>query len=98
MFDPIVTTLIFVAVIAITAILFGGWLVVIIAGAIGRLLMLPFRGQPEPPRLIDGVTALPRCVSARCRAENPAVASFCRRCGTPMRAAEQMPARRVAMW
>jgi hypothetical protein len=96
--ELIVTILIFVAVIAVTAILFGGWLVIMVVTAMGRLLLAPFRRPAETPMLIDGVALLPRCTNDRCRAENPPVASFCRRCGTPMRAAQHVPVRRVAMW
>lgn len=95
--ELIVTILIFVAVIAITALLFGGWLVVMLLAALGRLLLLPFRPREGTPTLPEGVT-LPRCPNGRCRADNAAVASYCRRCGSPMRAVEHVPVRRVAMW
>ncbi|HEV2292637.1 MAG TPA: hypothetical protein VGR35_02205 [Tepidisphaeraceae bacterium] len=99
MFDPIVTILIFVAVIAITALLFGGWLIVTIISAFCRLLMLPFRARRgSRQRMVAGEMTSPRCANERCRAENAPVASFCRRCGTPMRHAQHVPVRRVAMW
>jgi hypothetical protein len=104
--DPIITILIFIAVIAITALLFGGWLIVMTFTAITRLLLLPFRagrrGQmpATSTAMLDGEVASPRCPNERCRAENPPVAAFCRRCGSPLRAAavQQVPVRRVAMW
>lgn len=99
MFEWIVTIFIFVAVIAITALLFGGWLIVVIVSALGRLLMLPFRARTKSPRaIIAGEVTPPRCANERCRAENPPIASFCRRCGSPVRNAQHVPVRRVAMW
>ncbi len=97
MLETVVAILIFVAVIGITALLFGGWLVVVIVSAISRVLMLPFRDRPATA-MLAGDAGRPRCANERCRAENVAVAAFCRRCGTPMRAAQQAPVRRVAMW
>jgi|SRR5687767_1930516 hypothetical protein len=103
MFDPIVTILIFIAVIAITAVLFGGWLIVAVISLLGRMLMKPFRPNANStltlaPDATSGATTI-RCPNERCRADNPAGASFCRRCGTPVRSAVQpVQARRVAMW
>jgi hypothetical protein len=99
MLEWFVTIFIFIAVIAVTALLFGGWLIVLIVSAIGRLLMLPLRPRRETPMLAGELTT-PRCGNAQCRAENPPVAAYCRRCGSPMRAApvQQVPVRRVAMW
>ncbi|MGB7161511.1 MAG: hypothetical protein WBD40_25855, partial [Tepidisphaeraceae bacterium] len=78
----IVTILIFIAVIAVTALLFGGWLIVTIVRLIGRLLLAPLLAKPEaPPMLMSDAVTTARCANDRCRAENPAVASFCRRCG-----------------
>ena len=104
MFDPIATILIFIAVIAITAVLFGGWLIVAVISLLGRMLMKPFRPAPSstltrPSEATSAATTTIRCPNERCRAENPAGASFCRRCGTPVRSAVQpVQARRVAMW
>lgn len=100
MAELIITILIFLAVIAITALLFGGWLIVMLVGAIGRLLAIPLRRRSADLSMLISApsTAAPLCVNDRCRAENAAVATFCRRCGTPMRAAQRVPVRRVAMW
>ncbi|MDQ3441968.1 MAG: hypothetical protein M3478_16675 [Planctomycetota bacterium] len=103
MFDPIITILIFIAVIAITAVLFGGWLIVAVIRLISRLLMAPFRASTEPESTLilpgDATATTIRCPNDRCRAENPATASFCRRCGSPVRTAVlPVQARRVAMW
>jgi hypothetical protein len=98
MFETIVTILIFVAVIAITAVLFGGWLVLTIVRALGRAILPPRREVDELPMLATTAATTARCPNERCRAENPPAASFCRRCGTAMRSVQQVPVRRVAMW
>ena len=103
MIEWIVTILIFVAVIAITAVLFGGWLILAVINLIGRLLFAPLRnGAAAESALVlpaAGATTTIRCPNERCRAENPVTASFCRRCGSPARTAVQtVQARRVAMW
>src|SRR5689334_4726711 len=98
MFETIVTILIFVAVIAIAAVLFGGWLVVTIVRPLGRAILPPKREAEELPMLQTTAVTTARCPKERCRAENPAMASFCRRCGTAMRSVQQVPVRRVAMW
>ena len=107
MFDPIVTILIFIAVIAITAVLFGGWLILAVISLLWRMVMAPFRNgrsstlvlPPDATASSATAAATIRCPNERCRAENPAGASFCRRCGTPVRSAVQpVQARRVAMW
>ena len=98
MFETIVTILIFVAVIAITAVLFGGWLVLTIVRALGRAILPPKREVEALPMLETSAATTARCPNDRCRAENPVVASFCRRCGTAMRSVQQVPVRRVAMW
>ena len=101
MVEVVVTILIFIAVIAIAAVLFGGWLIVATCRMVMRMLSAPFRRAPDHTAMIEGPT-LPsgatRCSNDRCRVENPAVASFCRRCGSPLRAVERVPVRRVAMW
>src|SRR4051794_3163548 len=98
MFEAIVTILIFVAVIAITALLFGGWLVITIVRALGRLVFPSATERDELPIMNGTASTAARCLNDRCRAENPAVASYCRRCGAPMRAVQHVPVRRVAMW
>lgn len=98
MFETIVTILIFVAVIAITAVLFGGWLVLTIVRALARAIFSSRRKGWDLTMLETTAPTTARCPNDRCRAENPAAASFCRRCGTAMRSVQQVPVRRVAMW
>ena len=97
--ELVITIVIFIAVIAVTALLFGGWLVVMLCAAMGRLLLAPFRQRADASMRIDAdATAAPRCPNERCQAENAPVAAYCRRCGSPMRAVQHVPVRRVAMW
>ncbi len=102
MFETAVTILIFIAVISLTALLFGGWLVVMVARALVRLVMAPFQTTDVPmlptAAATDTAADTAQCAHDRCRAVNPATASFCRRCGMPIRAAQRVPVRRVAMW
>ena len=104
MFEWIITILIFLAVIVITAVLFGGWLILAIINLLGRLLLAPLRKGSEPSSTFvlptnEATTTTIRCPNERCRAENPIGASFCRRCGTATRTAVQpVQTRRVAMW
>ena len=104
--ELVVAILVFVGILALTTLLFGGWLIVAVIRLISRMLMAPFRASTEleSTRTLPGAasattTTTIRCLNDRCRAENPAVASFCRRCGSPARTAVQpVQARRVAMW
>ncbi len=98
MFETIITILIFVAVIAFTVLLFGGWLVVMIVRALARLVLWPSQSTDARLTFTEVATDDAQCANDRCRASNPAAASFCRRCGTRMGAAQQEPVRRVAMW
>ena len=82
----------------LTAVLFGGWLVLTIVRALGRAILPPRREVDELPMLATTAATTARCPNERCRAENPPAASFCRRCGTAMRSVQQVPVRRVAMW
>jgi hypothetical protein len=90
---------IFIAVIAITALIFGGWLVVTIIRGIIRLAMYLFDidGQRARPMPLPGQNNA-TCPQANCRAPNTAGAAFCRRCGRPMPRAQRVTVRRAAMW
>ena len=88
----------FIAVMAVAAVVFGGWLIVTTVKGTVRLLMLPFQQREDVPRSLGSEPAAPRCPNDRCRAENASVASFCRRCGAQMHVEQRVPVRRVAMW
>jgi ribosomal protein L40E len=94
------TILVFILVMILAAVLFAGWVFVVMlrlvvnaAAGMGRVLLGTGR-QPMPPvRKVKLVT----CGNRGCRARNPAEARFCRRCGTPMRAATRVVVRRAAV-
>ena len=98
--DIVVAILIFVGVVIVSALVFGGWVIVLIirllARAIGGGRALSRVG---PPRLPHQRAC---CVHSNCRAANPATARFCRRCGRTVAGSMQgrgdAVVRRVAMW
>jgi ribosomal protein L40E len=94
--------LIFIAVMVLAAILFAGWIFVVMVrfmvnavGGIGRWFFAP---SSAPARVVQGrKVKLVRCRNQGCGAGNPSVARFCRRCGTPMEGATRVVARRAAV-
>ena len=92
-----VVTLIVIGVLLVSALVFGGWLIVSIVRLIGRALGPSPRPNALPMPAVNRV----RCTREGCRAENPTPARFCRRCGRILNvreAAATAPSRRVAMW
>jgi ribosomal protein L40E len=93
-----------VLIVAVTALIVGGWLLVnaarFITGGIANLVGVTV--SPRRPALQQQRPAQSlRCPRPRCHADNVPAARFCRRCGSPMAAGVQArPAnvRRVAMW
>jgi hypothetical protein len=92
-----VVTLIVIGVLLVSALVFGGWLIVSIVRLIGRAVGPSPRPNALPAPALNRV----RCGRQGCGAENPTPARFCRRCGRILnlqQAAAPAPARRVAMW
>jgi hypothetical protein len=89
------TILIFMGVIAVTALIFGVWI-------IATIVQLVFRGVGAiflPPKLPQISAARGMiCQNNQCRAANPGTASFCRRCGRQLPQVQRVTARRAAMW
>ena len=100
--EGLLTILIFVGVISLTALIFGIWIVTALARAIFRGFFAIFTPQREleaPPTAPTSVaTRGIVCTNARCRATNPETARFCRRCGSALPQAERVNVRRVALW
>lgn len=98
MFEAAAAIFIFIAIIAVTAVLFGGWLIVVIVRGLIRIvshaLGVEHRGQSMSLPGQNNAT----CPQANCCAPNPARAAFCRRCGRPMPRAQRVTVRRAAMW
>ena len=86
--------LIFVGVIAITALLFGVWIIVAIARVIFRIIGSMFAPPRMPPMPVVRAAGTIRCTNDRCNGQNPASARFCRRCGTALDAAQRVRATR----
>jgi hypothetical protein len=103
------TIIIFFFVIALTAVVFVGWLafvvVRLIVGGITSLIL------PAPAARVDRrvngmtgpgmqpqVSAAVRCPTRGCFAMNPPAAHFCRRCGRGLPAAQRVQVRRAAVW
>lgn len=95
--SALVTILVFIAVIAITAVIFGGWIIFsIVRGIFGAVAWL--LDAPRPQQAIAHSSEGIRCANQRCHATNPAGARFCRRCGTVLPEVQRVAVRRAAVW
>jgi hypothetical protein len=98
MFEAAAAIFIFIAIIAVTAILFGGWLIVVVVrGVIALAGYLFGMDDQRRPMSLPGQNNV-TCPQTNCRAPNPAQAAFCRRCGRQMPRAQRVTVRRAAMW
>ena len=95
-----ITILVIIGVVLVTALVFGGWVIVAFIRLIGRAI--GGNGSPARPASLPAPGAQwARCGRTNCRALNPEQARFCRRCGRMLHApqpATAATARRVAMW
>lgn len=101
----ILTIFLFFVAMAITAVIFFGWIVITVLRVLRSGLVALF--APAHPysaaRLIpqeSGARQVVRCDNRGCGAPNPGNARFCRRCGRglPAGAAERIQVRRAAVW
>lgn len=81
MVDPFTGILIFVAITAVTGVVFGGWLLFTAGRGVLRLMGY----DPSQPGAARPDAGAVRCPRDRCGAMNPSTARFCRRCGQPLR-------------
>ena len=100
--DILVAILIFIGVVIVSVLFFGGWLIVSIVRLLARAMgggrtremppprEAPVRLPPPPQRLL--------CGHDNCRAANDPGARFCSRCGRPLAGRDRAVVRRVAMW
>jgi hypothetical protein len=87
-----------IAVIGVTAVLFGGWIVVAVMRGLGQAVNLLVGGGQSRLPAQPGVSANGvRCPRARCHAENPAGVQFCRRCGRSLVAEQPVAPRPSAI-
>jgi hypothetical protein len=78
----LITIFVFVAIMVITALVFGGWLMISILRLLGRGIgALLGLNRQYPPPLPPGPPHTIRCGFDKCRAINADRARFCRRCG-----------------
>jgi hypothetical protein len=98
--EILVAILVFVAVLIVAGLIFGGWVIVSVLRLLGRLVG-GGRSAGPPARLPPPLRRV-QCPHTNCRAANAPSARFCRRCG---RAVDEYAARpgpvvvrRVAMW
>jgi hypothetical protein len=94
--EGLFTIIIFLGVIAVTALVFGLWVFVTIVKLIARGLaaIVAPSSLPPMPTAMRGMT----CPNGQCHAVNPGGARFCRRCGRELPAAQHVTVRRAAMW
>jgi hypothetical protein len=93
------TAFIFFGVIAVTALLFGGWVIFTIVRLILRGLAALFEAPSAPQSITQSAPAQgARCGNPKCLMTNPTTAQFCRRCGSAMPQAQRVAVRRAAMW
>jgi hypothetical protein len=90
----LITILVFIAIMVITALVFGGWLLLAILRLVGKGIgaMLGVT-RSHPPLLPPAPPHTVRCGFEKCRAINAERARFCRRCGKMLNVAatRQMP-------
>ena len=95
---------IFIGIMAVTVLVFGGWAIVTVVRGIGSLFGVPprppvlqrRRAGPFPP-IATGASVPPGYVQCRvpgCRHLNPIGAKFCRHCGHAFPLAQQANVRR----
>ena len=75
------TFLIFIGVTAVTAVLFGGWLLVTAFRLAGRAAAFALGIRPSPKRITGGN----RCPYVRCRQDNPPAARYAGAAASPYR-------------
>jgi ribosomal protein L40E len=98
----VVTVAFFFLVIALTAVLFFGWVVFVIVRALLGGIVALF--SPRPGRINGGgrmtmaAASTTRCLTRGCGAMNPSHARFCRRCGHGLPAMQRVQVRRAAVW
>src|SRR3954464_14955731 len=96
---------IFIGIMAVSALIFGGWFMVMLVRGIAGFL--GFRNEPKAigPRRPSGAAQIGPvppanmrlCPYELCKSPNDVNARFCRRCGRKL-IAQPVPIRRAAVW
>jgi ribosomal protein L40E len=92
------TILVFMGVIAVTALVFGVWLFITIVRGLFRGLGLMFNTTKPSLPAMPAAMRTRVCEHERCLAVNPATARFCRRCGRELAGGTHVNVRRAAIW
>jgi hypothetical protein len=99
--EGLLTILVFIGVIAVTALVFCVWVVVTIIRLVARGIgaVVGPVGHGHKPRLppMPAATRGIACANAQCKAVNPGTARFCRRCGRELPEVHRVSVRRAAM-
>lgn len=92
----IMFSLVIVAAIVVTALLFVGWLIVMVLRGLTRLFLGPGlmpTTRPAPRRMSHTRS----CNRQSCKSINPVEARFCRRCGGSLDGRNHLPAGHAVM-
>jgi hypothetical protein len=93
--EALFTILLFIGIMVIAGLLFGGWVIVMIV----RFLIRAVSGGNSRSRIAQHPIAMIRCSRRGCGAQNPANARFCRRCGREAPASDDYEeVRHAANW
>jgi len=105
MAEFILFVLIFVGIMIVSALVFGGWFLVMLLRGLGTFLGLrqvqPRANGPRRPSGAVQIGPVPNqriCPYELCKSPNDATARFCRRCGREMGAPLRPQVRRAAAW
>jgi hypothetical protein len=98
--------MIFVGIMTVSALIFGGWFIVMIIRGIASFFGLRHDIPPIEPQRASGAARIGpvlhgragQCGNPLCRAPNGSGARFCRRCGQKMPQAAGVNVRRAAVW
>ena len=92
------TLFLFIAITAVTAVLFGGWVIYTVVCTVGRGIAGMSGACNKKRAFAMNRGSMRTCNNVHCRTRNPADAKFCRRCGQHLPESRRVAVRRAAMW
>jgi hypothetical protein len=104
MFEFILFLAIFVGIMAISALIFGSWFIIMLVRGIAGFFGVRQNPPPIGPRRPSGAVQIGPVPNQRicpyelCKSPNDPTARFCRRCGREMAPATPVKVRRAAVW
>ena len=84
------TIFLFIAITGITAVLFGGWVLITILRVVGRGVGALFGATGHMRPIAMPSAKMRSCPNVSCKMSNPTDARFCRRCGTHLPEAQRV--------